>query len=42
MFEQADVETEEAERRRLLTFFVAGGGYAGTEVAGELADFARA
>jgi NADH dehydrogenase len=41
MFEQAEFETEEAERRRLLTFFVAGGGYAGTEVVGELADFAR-
>jgi NADH:ubiquinone reductase (H+-translocating) len=41
MFEQAEFETDEAERRRLLTFFVAGGGYAGTEVVGELADFAR-
>src|SRR5436309_1804640 len=29
------------ERRRLLTFFVAGGGFSGTELAGELADFAR-
>jgi NADH:ubiquinone reductase (H+-translocating) len=41
MFEQAEFETDEAERRRLLTFFVAGGGYAGTEVIGEIADFAR-
>ena len=41
MFEQAEFETDEAERRRLLTFFVAGGGYAGTEVIGELADFSR-
>ena len=41
MFELADIERDQAERRRLLTFFVAGGGYAGTEMAGELADFAR-
>jgi NADH dehydrogenase len=41
MFELAAIETDPAERRRLLTFFVAGGGYAGTEVAGELADYIR-
>jgi NADH dehydrogenase len=41
MFEMADVERDPAERRRLLTFFIAGGGYAGTEVAGELSDLAR-
>lgn len=41
MFELADIESDPEERRRLLTFFVAGGGYAGTEVAGELADFVR-
>lgn len=41
MFEMADIETDPAERRRLLTFFVAGGGYAGTELAGELADYVR-
>ena len=41
MFEQASVEHDPDERRRLLTFFVAGGGYAGTEVIGELSDFAR-
>jgi NADH dehydrogenase len=40
MFELADIEKDPAERRRLLTFFVAGGGYAGTEVAGELSDLA--
>jgi NADH dehydrogenase len=40
MFELADIEPDADERRRLLTFFVAGGGYAGTEVAGELAHFA--
>lgn len=41
MFELADIETDPAERRRLLTFFVAGGGFAGTEMAGELADYMR-
>ena len=41
MFELADIERDPAERRRLLTFVVVGGGYAGTEIAGELADFAR-
>jgi NADH dehydrogenase len=41
MFELADIEPDAEERRRLLTFFVAGGGFAGTELAGELADHAR-
>jgi NADH:ubiquinone reductase (H+-translocating) len=41
MFELADVEVDPEERRRLLTFFIAGGGFAGVEVAGELADLAR-
>lgn len=41
MFELADVERDPVERQRLLTFFVAGGGYAGTEVAGELAHLAQ-
>jgi NADH dehydrogenase len=41
MFELADVERDPDERRRLLTFFIAGGGFAGVEVAGELSDFAR-
>jgi NADH dehydrogenase len=41
MFEMADIETDPAERQRLLTFFIAGGGYAGTELAGELADYIR-
>jgi NADH:ubiquinone reductase (H+-translocating) len=41
MFELATVSQDAEERRRLLTFFVAGGGYAGTEIAGELADFVR-
>ena len=41
MFELAEIESDAEERRRLLTFVVAGGGYAGTELAGELADYAR-
>jgi NADH:quinone reductase (non-electrogenic) len=41
MFELAEIESDPEERRRLLTFVVAGGGYAGTELAGELADFGR-
>ncbi|MEP6910444.1 MAG: FAD-dependent oxidoreductase [Actinomycetota bacterium] len=38
MFELADIEKDPEERRRLLTFFVAGGGFSGTELAGELAN----
>ena len=34
MLELADIETDPEERRRLLTFFVAGGGFSGTELAG--------
>jgi NADH dehydrogenase len=41
MFELADIELDPEERRRLLTFFVAGGGFSGSELAAELADFAR-
>jgi NADH dehydrogenase len=41
MFELAEIESDPEERRRLLTFFVAGGGFSGAELAGELADFAR-
>ena len=41
MFELAEIETDPQERRRLLTFFVAGGGFSGSEIAGELADYAR-
>ena len=39
MFELADIEADPDERRRLLTFFIAGGGFSGSELAGELADF---
>lgn len=38
MLELADIETDPGEQERLLTFVVAGGNYAGIEVAGELAD----
>jgi NADH dehydrogenase len=41
MFELADIESNAEERRSLLTFVIAGGGFAGSEVAGELADFVR-
>ncbi len=41
MFERADRESDEAIRQRLLTFVVAGGGFAGVELAGSLNDFAR-
>ncbi len=36
--EQADVNPNEEERRRRLTFPVAGGGFAGTELIDELFD----
>ncbi len=39
MLELADIETDPEERRRLLTFVVAGGNYAGVEVASELSVF---
>ena len=38
LLERADVETDENERRRQLTFVVAGGGFAGTEMIAELLD----
>ncbi len=38
LLERADVETEETQRRPLLTFIVAGGGFAGTETIAELRD----
>ncbi len=39
--ESADVETDAARRKALLTYAVVGGGYTGIEVAGELVDFFR-
>jgi NADH dehydrogenase len=39
--ERADHETEPGQRRALLTFVVAGGGFAGAELVGALNDFAR-
>jgi NADH dehydrogenase len=40
-FERADRESDPVVRRRLLRFVVAGGGFAGIELAGALNDFAR-
>jgi NADH dehydrogenase len=40
-FERADAERDAQSRRTLVTFVVAGGGYAGAELAGGLNDFAR-
>ena len=41
MFELADRELESALRSTLLTFVIAGGGFAGVELAGALNDFAH-
>ena len=41
MFERADREPDPAVRKTLLTFVIAGGGFAGVELAGALNDFAR-
>jgi NADH dehydrogenase len=41
MFETADREQDVDIRRKLLTFVVAGGGFAGAELAGALNDFAH-
>jgi len=41
MFERANDERDPAVRRALVTFVVAGGGFAGVELAGALNDFAR-
>ena len=41
MFERADREPDPVARRALVTFVIAGGGYAGAELAGGVNDFAR-
>jgi NADH dehydrogenase len=41
MFERADRESDPEARKPLLTFVIAGGGFAGVELAGSLNDFAR-
>lgn len=41
MFERADRESDAAKRKESLTFVIAGGGFAGVELAGALNDFAR-
>jgi NADH dehydrogenase len=41
MFERADSESHPEVQRRLLTFVIAGGGFAGVELAGALNDFGR-
>ncbi len=41
MFERADAEINPGLRQRLLTFVIAGGGFAGVELAGALNDFGR-
>ena len=40
-FERADFEQEPATKRRLLTFVVVGGGFAGVELIGGINDFGR-
>src|SRR5438477_1241666 len=40
-FEQAELAHEEAERQRLLTFVIVGGGATGVEMAGAIAEVAR-
>ncbi len=40
-FEKAEVSDDDAERRRLLTFAVIGGGPTGVEMAGAIAELAR-
>src|SRR5260370_3465631 len=41
MFERADLQSDPALRSSLLTFVIAGGGFAGVELAGALNDFAH-
>ncbi|MDB5321654.1 MAG: Pyridine nucleotide-disulfide oxidoreductase, FAD/NAD(P)-binding domain protein [Phycisphaerales bacterium] len=41
LFEQAEVETDPARKRRLLTFVAIGGGLVGIELIGELTEFTQ-
>lgn len=41
MFERANFERDAEKRRRMLTFVVAGGGFAGVELIGAMNDFTR-
>src|SRR5919202_701648 len=41
MLETADIETDPTARREMLTFVVAGGGFSGVEMVGELNDLVR-
>ncbi len=41
MLETADTERDGANRARLLTFVIAGGGFTGVEIAGEINDLVR-
>ncbi|KAA3659927.1 MAG: hypothetical protein DWQ04_20820 [Chloroflexi bacterium] len=41
MFERADLEPNSEKRKQMLTFVVAGGGFAGVELLGGMNDFAR-
>ena len=40
-FEQAELASDDAERERLLTFVIVGGGATGVEMAGAIAEIAR-
>jgi len=40
-FERAETATDDAERQRLLTFFIIGGGPTGVEIAGAIAELAN-
>ena len=40
-FEQAELDSDAAEQRRLLTFVIVGGGATGVEMAGAIAEMAR-
>ena len=42
MLELAEIESDQAERRRLLTFVIAGGNFGGIEIATEMHDYLHA